>query len=179
MGVNVNAWIPNKFDLEAVGVLPSVLNQMCPGPEVWIWDEGDSRKTKPWAWEVLPTRETIGDGLCSIHGPGLMIHVYPRVMTVWSLARWWGFLQYQDLRNRVRNATTKIMQALGTTEVIWLPDWALETISPEGEAVTIESLRSYLNTDWGPPQALNSIDDEVLRLAEQSSPQVWFDERLS
>jgi hypothetical protein len=97
-------------------------------------------------------------------------------MIVHSLARWRGFLLYDDLRARVRVATAKIVRAIGATDVIWLPDWFLNDF-PEGVAITMDTIRHYLATVSGPPQpSLDPIESAVVQLAEHSSPKVWFQE---
>lgn len=123
MGVNVEAWVPNTLDLESIRALPDELNRVCPGPEVWIGDPDDSRRTEMWTWDGGPSEESIGEGHCTLDGAGLLIHIYPHVMIIHSLLRWREFLADADLRNRVRTATARVARTLGASDVIWLPDW--------------------------------------------------------
>jgi hypothetical protein len=176
MGVNAEAWIRKEFDLEWLRGLPSVLNRVCPGPEVWIWGPDDKRKTEEWYWDGLPSEES-REG-CYLSGAGLTIHVRDEALRVWSLARWRGFLSDADLRSRVRAATGKIVRALDATDVVWLPDWFLNHFPDDG-IVTFDRVRRHLLSEWGPPQpSLELINDEVLRAAEHSSPKVWFQETV-
>jgi len=175
MGVNVKAWFRSNFDADRAQALPALLDERCPGDLVWIWDEADPRRTGGWGYEVYPSIESIAEGVCMLNGPGLILHLYPRVFSLWSLARWRGFITIPQLRSRLREVTWRIAEALGADDVIWLPDWALDEIHPEEH--DMESLRDYLTTSWGVSQpSLDPIEAEVLSLAERESPQVWFEE---
>jgi hypothetical protein len=177
MGVNVEAWVQNTLDLESLRALRDVLNSACPGPEVWIWDADDERRTQMWAWDGLPSEESIAGRLCFLYGVGFSIHVHKEVIKVYSLARWGGFLHFTDLRNRLRAAIGRVVRALGATDVIWLPDSF--DFDPELGIVTIDSVRHHLLAEWGTPQpSLDTIDVAVLHGADHSWPKVWFKETI-
>jgi hypothetical protein len=175
MGVNVEAWFRNNFSLDEAWALPALLNERCLGDAVWIWDEDDDpRRNERWEFDISPSR--MHEGECSLHGPGLILDLYPQVMSLWSLARWRGFLFYPELRSEVRKAAKRIAGVLGGPDIIWLPDWAMEEFDP-AEA-SLESIRGHLEEKWGTSQpSLDSMDPEVLKAAEHSSPRVWFEAR--
>jgi hypothetical protein len=184
MGVFAEAWIPNKLDLESIRALPAVLNEACRGPELWIWDPSESRGSELWIWELAPHAEydtmsnldQTDSEWCCVWGLGFIIHVYPNVIIVHSPVRWRGFLSYPDLRSRNRTVTARIVQTLGATEIVWLPDWFLDEW-PEADPITmtVDSVRGHLLADWGHPQpSLDSVDELVVPMTEHSSPKVWL-----
>jgi hypothetical protein len=122
MGVNAEAWAPHRPDFAVPEDLPARLNHSCPAHEVWHWDQTDSRRNRPWTWDVAPSEESMAEGLCGIEGPGIIVHIHLSMMVVWSLARWRGFIQHPDVRRRVRNVTTKVLRVLDATELVWLPE---------------------------------------------------------
>jgi len=182
MGVNALAYFRHTFDVEQIRLLPAALANSCRSHEVWIWspDDPDPRRSESWGWDGGPGKddETIPWGDWAIDGPGILIHIYPQVMCVWSLARWRDFLTSPDLRTRVRRATAKIVRSLGGNEVIWVPDWFLNDW-PDDEALTIDAMRVHLLEYWGFRQpSLDPVEDSVVEMAEHSSPKVWFEETV-
>jgi hypothetical protein len=177
MGVFAKAWVPNKLDLESIRGLATTLNAACPCCELWVWAPEEQQDAKPWIWDGWPSEEYL-DGECAIFGGGSSVRIYRDVLVVGSPLRWRGFIGYPDLRHRARAVASRIVRALGATEIVWLPDWFLNDW-PDGEAVSFDGVRRHLLAGWGAPQpSLDPIEDSVVRLAEHSSPKVWFQESI-
>ena|SRR5688572_28186984 len=166
MGVSTVAWVRRTLDLDSLRDLPDALSRAYPDP----------RRT--WTWDGWPSEESVAQGMCSLDGADLSIYPHQDVLMLYSRERWRGFLSYADVRERVRVTTAKVLRVIGATEVIWLPDWFLNDW-PEGAALTIDTVRSRLLADWGPPQpSVDSIEEAVVLAAERFSPKVWFEESV-
>ena len=179
MGVNAVAWVSNTFNLPAINALPSELNRCCPAERVSLYGEDTSHSTETWDWDVSPSEDSIAEGLCGLSGPGLMLHIFPKTICIWSLVRWRGFILRRDLRARVRAVTATIARAVGAGALIWLSEGEPDHLNLQYDVLTIDTLRTHLLAQRGPAQpSLDSLHQEVIAEAQRSVPQVWFEETL-
>ncbi|MBA2734634.1 MAG: hypothetical protein H0U54_17370 [Acidobacteria bacterium] len=172
MGTDFTAAVNHNLDGEHIYSLPELLNSdwhrvqhflpiiegyPVPGssPDKWQWRED----------EAGSIRETIRNhGTIMIEGHEFHGFVSKRVFQICHGVRWWPFLMERTVRNKLRGVCRHIGSALGSNQIIYLPD---AFYKPEGalglvyEGKGIEEMIDWLNTNCGPPaQTIESIYQE-------------------
>lgn len=103
-----------------------------------------------------------------------------RIANIYGLARWRGFLSFPPLRQVHRTAFTAIAEAVGATQILYVPDSEDILLSAMHEGRTFEECLQLAEAKWGPAQgSLDDISNSVIADCDSCSPSVWYFERLT
>ena len=169
MGTDFTAVVNHNLNAREIHTLPDLLNSTwvtdehlspiiegypVPGstPEKWQWREGEYG----FSLERLHNHETIMVEGHEFHGM-----VSERMFRLCHGVRWGSFLTEQMVRDKLRRVCRHIASALGSNQIIYLPDGFLR---PEGaiglmyEGKAVEEMIDWLLENCGPPvQNIESI----------------------
>jgi hypothetical protein len=162
MGIDFTAILDHQLNWQELYALPERLNKYWNLPnqlQSWVSEHVRSESTH-WEWELNvkysnAAEELFEVGYLYLDGPhGFWARVFKQAIEITHLARWWSFLDEDDVQNGLRTAIKMIAKIARSEHILYLPDSSFPPSLASDilyEGGNINDMLTWLKSEVGPP----------------------------